>query len=82
MKRVIDYNLSTGRWEIRVANDDVRLSAGEVDAQVVTCDITSWDDARLAEFLAQDQEAQVFDLECLEFEVFSREWCIRRDTLK
>jgi len=79
VKRVIDYTLSTGDWVIRVANDDVKLSSGEVDAAVITCDITAWDDKRIDDFIRQDKEAQIFDLECLEFEVFSREWCARRD---
>lgn len=73
MKKVMIYELATGRYLVRDANDDVQLSAGELDAEWVTCDITSWSDTRLAQFTAQDKESQIFDLEALEFTEFSRQ---------
>jgi hypothetical protein len=76
MKKVIDYEIASGKWSTRLASDSVRLSAGEIEAQIVTCDITSWSDERLSEFATQDKESQLFDLECLEFEVFSREFSL------
>ena len=82
MKKVITYDLDTGLWSIRAAHDNVVLSAGELQAKVVTCDITDWSDARLSEFAAQDMESQVFDLEQLEFAEWNRQWCAERDALK
>jgi hypothetical protein len=82
MKKVITYDLETGLWEVRVASDNTVLSAGELEAKVVTCDITHWDDTQLGEFAAQDREAQVFDLEQLEFAEWNRRWVAERDARK
>jgi len=82
MKKVITYDLETGLWEVRAASDHTVLSAGELEATVVTCDITHWSDAQLSEFATQDREAQVFDLEQLEFAEWNRQWVAERDALK
>lgn len=74
MKKVIAYDLKTGQWEISLMHDSVVLSAGELEVEVVLCDITSWSDERIDEFAAQDMEAQTFDLEQLEFEEWRRRY--------
>lgn len=74
MKKVLMYELATGRHIIRLANDDIRLSAGELDSEVVTCDITSWSDERIEQFAAQEKEWQLFDLEQLEFAEFRKQF--------
>lgn len=79
MKKVITYVLSTGAWEIRAASNNVTLSAGELDAEVVTCDISGWSDERIEQWAAQDMDAQVFDLEQLEFAEWNRRWVGIRD---
>lgn len=82
MKKVITYDLDTGLWETRVAHSNTVLSAGELEAKVVTCDITHWSDEQLSNFAASDRESQVFDLEQLEFAEWNRQWCAERDMLK
>ena len=82
MKKVITYDLDTGLWEVRAAHDEVVLSAGELQATVVTCDITCWSDEQLSDFAAWDRETQVFELEQLEFAEWNRQWCAERDALK
>jgi len=72
MKRVIEYDLETGEWWTRLASDEANLSSGELDDDVILCDITGWSDERLAAFERQDMESQIFDLEQLEFMVWSR----------
>lgn len=74
MKKVITYELATGRFLINLANDNIRLSAGELDAEVVTCDISGWSDERIEQFTTQDKEWQLFDLEQLEFLEFSKQF--------
>jgi len=70
--KVINYNLRSGRWSISIVDDSTPLSAGELDAKVVTCDITDWSDERLRVFAASEKEWQVLDLEQLEFAEFCK----------
>lgn len=73
MKRIISYEIESGMWSLSVANDNIKLSAGELDAAVIIADITRWSDERVSEFASQDKEEQLSDLEQLEFEVFVSE---------
>lgn len=82
MKKVILYDLKTGHWETTLMHSSVVLSAGELEVDVVLCDITSWSDERIEEFAAQDMEAQIFDLEQLEFEEWRRRYAFDIPPLK
>ena len=70
--KVINYELRSGRWLISEVDSSTPLSSGELDAQVVTCNISHWSDERIRQFAQSPKEMQVFDLEQLEFTEFSK----------
>ena len=77
MKRIISYEIESGLWAMSLASDNIKLSSGELDADVIIADITRWSEERVSEFASQDKEAQLSDLESLEFQVFMSEMSMR-----
>ena len=77
MKRIMSYEIESGLWAMSLASDNIKLSAGELNADVIIADITRWSDERITQFASQDKEAQLSDLESLEFQVFVHEMSMR-----